>query len=227
MEINCEQVVQKYLLNQNPFYAFSFPLAILISIIVFGVAKAYNVSNNSYINQILIPILAFLLTMVFIDIIARMMISKKELTRLTNQCKLWMHDPAIKNHPILSKMIDMSLVENYGVESFTSGAPIIRNNLSEEDDREQVRNKILQERKNISVENIEIPYDSIAGFFPETIPSKPENLECVGGSNSYSFCAGSNPKNLVAPIPGPQWLVRSAEAVQNSLKNNQYTKATC
>ena len=116
MEINCEQVVEKYLLNQNALYAFSFPLAILISIIVFGIVKAYKISDNSYINQILIPILTFLLTMVLIDVIARLMISKKEQARLIEMCKLWMHEPSVKNHPILSKMIDMDLVANYKVE---------------------------------------------------------------------------------------------------------------
>ena len=62
MDINCEQVAEKYLLNQNPLYAFSFPLSILIAIIVFGISKAYELSDNSYINQILVPILALLLT---------------------------------------------------------------------------------------------------------------------------------------------------------------------
>ena len=64
MELNCKEIVERYLLNQNPLYAFSFPIAILVAIIFFGVAKAYKWSDNSYVNQLLIPILALLLTMV-------------------------------------------------------------------------------------------------------------------------------------------------------------------
>jgi hypothetical protein len=233
MEINCEQVVEKYLLNQNALYAFSFPLAILISIIVFGIVKAYKISDNSYVNQILIPILTFLLTMVLIDVIARLMISKKEQARLIEMCKLWMHEPSVKNHPILSKMIDMDLVSNYKVENFSSGRPSIQDNLIhnnlEEDQGEQVKNKILQEKKNISVENVEVPFDSIKGLFPEPIEYKKyTNSQCIEPSNDCNICSGTgNTMGLIAPIPGPQWLPRSAEAVQNSLKNNEYTKGSC
>ena len=32
---------------------------------------------------------------------------------------------------------------------------------------------------------------------------------------------------LIVTIPGPQWLPQSAEAVQNRLKNNNYTEGKC
>ena len=97
MEINCTQVVEKYLLNKNPLYAFSLPLSILIAIIVFGVARAHKWSNNSYINQILIPIVTFLLVMVAIDIISRLMIPKNELSMLVEKCKSWRNKASNKN----------------------------------------------------------------------------------------------------------------------------------
>lgn len=124
MEINCEKIVEEYLLNKNPLYTFSFPLALLIAIIMFGIAKARKWSENSYINQILIPILAFLATMVLIDIISRAMISGEEKDILIKKCKIWMHDPNVKNNPILNKMIDMNSVINYNedaaIENFTN-----------------------------------------------------------------------------------------------------------
>jgi len=124
MEINCEKIVEEYLLNKNPLYTFSFPLALLIAIIMFGIAKARKWSENSYINQILIPILAFLGTMVLIDIISRAMISGEEKDILIKKCKIWMHDPDVKNNPMLNKMIDMNSVINYNedayIENFTN-----------------------------------------------------------------------------------------------------------
>ena len=51
MEIDCDSLVQRYLLLKNPLYTFNFPISILIAIIVFGFAKAYKFSDNSYINQ--------------------------------------------------------------------------------------------------------------------------------------------------------------------------------
>lgn len=227
MEINCTHVVEKYLLNQNPLYAFSFPIAILTSIVIFGVVKAYNVSDNSYVNQILIPILAFLLAMVLVDIISRLMISKKELHRLTELCKLWMHEPSVKNHPILSKMIDMDLVTKYGLEKFSTESTWAPINVDE--DGKIVKNKIINEQKNISVENVEIPFDTIRGLSPESIDYKKEDSKCIQESDSCSLCSGSNsnPAKLDAPIPGPQWLPQTAEAVQNRLKNNDYTASKC
>ena len=121
MEINCEQIVEHYLLNKNPLYAFRFPLSILISIILFGVTKAYKWSENSYINQILIPVLTFLGSMVLLDLISRYMISRNEMIKLVQLCKLWMHDPSVKNNPMLNKIIDMNSVLKYNnnVEKFT------------------------------------------------------------------------------------------------------------
>ena len=230
MEINCEQIVENYLLNKNPLYAFRFPLSILISIIIFGVSKAYKWSENSYINQILIPILAFLLSMVILDIISRFMISQNDIVKLVQLCKLWMHDPSVKNHPILSKMIDMNAVSKYNnIEKFTIQDNSYTFNINEENNRDEVKNKILEERKNISVSNIESPVSKLLNISPSPLEYKKENALCIESSSAYNLCSGSNsnPYNLVAPIPGPQWLPQTAEAVQNRLKNNNYTKGSC
>ena len=243
MEINCEQIVENYLLNKNPLYAFRFPLSILISIVFFGVSKAYKWSENSYINQILIPILTFLLSMVLLDIISRLMISQNEIAKLVQLCKLWMHDPSVKNHPILSKMIDMNAVSKYNnFEKFTIqdnsyNFNIQDNiqdnsynfNINEENNREEVKNKILEERKNISVSNVESPVSELLNISPSPLEYKKENALCIESSSACNLCSGSNsnPSNLISPIPGPKWLPQTAEAVQNRLKNNDYTKGSC
>jgi phosphate/sulfate permease len=230
MEINCEQIVENYLLNKNPLYAFRFPLSILISIIIFGVSKAYKWSENSYINQILIPILAFLLSMVLLDIISRFMIPQNEIVKLVQLCKLWMHDPSVKNHPILSKMIDMNAVSKYNnVENFTIQDNTYNFNINEENNREEVKNKILEKRKNIDVSNVESPVSELLNISPSPLEYKKENALCIESSSACNLCSGSNsnPNNLVAPIPGPQWLPQTAETVQNRLKNNDYTKGSC
>lgn len=230
MEINCEQIVENYLLNKNPLYAFSFPLSILISIVMFGVSKAYKWSENSYINQILIPILTFLLSMVLLDIISRLMISNNEAVKLVQLCKLWMHDPSVKNHPILSKMIDMNEVSKYNnVENFTIQDNSYNFNINEENNREEVKNKILEERKNISVSNVESPVSELLNISPSPLEYKKENALCIESSSECNLCSGSNsnPSNLISPIPGPKWLPQTAEAVQNRLKNNDYTKGSC
>ena len=227
MEINCETVVEKYLLNQNPLYAFSFPLALLVAIIVFGIAKAYKWSENSYINQILIPILAFLLTMVLIDVISRMMIKKEEKIRLVELCKSLMSNPSSKNHPLLSKMLN-NYKEKSNIESFSSGDFSIQDNQMHNNlpsNKETIKDTIVNNSKNMPID----PICEIPNISPLSLDAVSNGSTCIQNSNCCSLCSGTNdnPCNIIAPIPGPQWLPSSAESVQNNLKNNIYTPAKC
>ena len=218
MEINCELIAEKYLLNQNPLYAFRFPLSILIAIIIFGCAKAYKWSDNSYINQILIPIVALLLSMVLLDMISRMMVSKSEVARLSQLCKRWMHDPSVKNNPSLLEVIDMSVISQYNVENFTSN------------DQQVIQPVKMMNNNNNNTNTVQDMIDEIPSFNPQPLESKQYNSQCLEDSNCCNLCSGSpdeNPCNLVAPIPGPQWMPQSAKAVQNRLKSNNYTESKC
>ena len=223
MEINCETAVEKYLLNQNPLYAFSFPLALLVSIIIFGIAKAYKWSENSYINQILIPILAFLLTMVLIDVISRMMIKKEEKVRLVELCKSLMSNPSSKSYPLLSKILN-NYKEKSNIESFTSGDFSSQHNI--------IHNSLMSNKDTIVNNSKNIPIDPICeipNIIPYPLEAKSNGSTCIQNSNCCSLCSGSNdnPCNIISPIPGPQWLPSSAETVQNNLKNNIYTPSKC
>jgi phosphate/sulfate permease len=124
MHINCEKLVETFLLNKNPLYTFSLPISLIISIIVFGIAVNNNWSINSYILQILIPIVTLLLSMVCIDMISRMMISESEKNRLIKLCKLWMHNPNVRNNPVLNNIqeTDLNLISIYNgkIEGFES-----------------------------------------------------------------------------------------------------------
>ena len=209
MNINCEDIVEKYLLNQNPLYAFSFPISILIAIIVFGVCKAYKISENSYINQILIPITALLLVIVIIDILSRFMISKNESSILLMQCKNW------KNNKV-------------GVENFKSNHVIEENNFLE--DIEDIEEILINTKKEniVKKDNLEIPISEINGISPSPLNYIDYDSKCIENSNCCSLCSDTNnPCNIIAPIPGPQWLPQSAKSVQDRLVNNNYTASKC
>jgi len=201
MKNNCDTIIEKYLLNQNPLYAFSFPLALLIAIIIFGVAKAYKWSENSYINQILIPILGFLLVNVLIDFISKMMINKKEKMKLVELCKNNV------DYKLESNKVNIESFKN--IEKFTNNENEI---------------KTTQEKNEVVAPNCQIPNIS-----PFPLESSKDGSLCIQDSNCCSLCSGSNsnPCNINAPIPGPQWLPSSAETVQNNLKNNKYTPSKC
>jgi hypothetical protein len=203
MNISCEEIVQKYLLRQNPLYAFNFPLSLLVAIVIFGVSKAFKWSSNSYVIQILIPILAFLLTMVLIDIVSKMMISKEKY----NTCKLWSTDKKSKHN-----------FEYY------------ENNENNENNENQKNIDYKDTFTNNNDQNIvESPIEVMATLKPYPIEFNNDNsAKCIEKSNCCSLCSGTdNPCKIIAPIPGPQWLPQTAETVQNNLKNGIYTPPKC
>jgi hypothetical protein len=248
MEVDCTSLVQRYLLLKNPLYTFNFPISILVAIIVFGYCKAYKISDNSYINQILIPIVALLLCMVILDLIARSMISPGEVERLSKLCSSWMNDPNNKKKILTTNAINMFEVEHYNgqIENFIS-----RGDIQESKDYvDEVNvnslsaagNKILEQDKpifdNIKTNFISNPkiVNTLLRKNPEfekrRITPQPRNeITCVGDdqSNQCHLCSGmeENPNHLIAPIAGPTWLPQSAESVQRRLKQGHYTANKC
>jgi hypothetical protein len=246
--MHCEKIVESFLLNKNPLYIFSFPISLIISIIVFGIATNNKWSSNSYILQILIPILVLLLSMVCLDMISRMMISESEKDRLMKLCNLWMHNPNVKNNPILNNIqradIDLISLYNGKIEGFENNGNVQRDptlmvNPLAEKDKSNKGNEIKDDMNNVFIntqnkliEEIDTiaANDEASSLNPSQIDYEPNQSSiCIEKSNSCSLCSGSgsNPSNIVAPIPGPQWMPQTSEHVQQRLKNNDYTKATC
>jgi len=214
MDINCGDTVEKYLLNKNPLYAFSFPIALIVGIIFFGISKAYMWSDNDYVNQILIPIVAVLLTMVIIDFISRAMITKNEKMNWISKCESWKKK---KN------------IETFSSGNFSIQDNEIHNNLKSTDNTSIIK----ENRTNDVVEknnfHVEVPISQIPTFEPCPYESLKINDKCTDGKTCFQLCSGidKKPDNMVAPIPGPTWLPKSAETVQNDLKNNIYSNGSC
>lgn len=225
MEINCGKIAENYLLIQNPLYSFSFPIAILVAIIIFGCAKAYKWSNNSYINQILIPVLALLLTMVLLDIISRLMITKNDKIKVTQMCNQWINNKvSVENFASKQKQKQIKI------------PPHLLDNMKKNKSKNKIefqkngKKNIMEKMENMNtLEKVIDPIAEIPNISPFPLPFNPDGQMCIQNSNSCNLCSGSgqNPYNLIAPIPGPQWLPESAETVQSRLKNNNYTAAKC
>lgn len=234
MEIDCDALVQRYLLIKNPVYTFNFPISILVAIIVFGLMKAYKVSDNSYINQILIPISALLVSMVVIDMLSRALINKDEHMRLKKLCLSYMNDPSKRRRMMKDKILNMFDVEKYDgtiEDGFTN-----QNNeqVLDEITMNPLENKQIKKGVHIYdkitttfLENKNLMSDKkgIVGTFPK------DKIMCVGNTKSTNgqLCSGSdsNPGNILAPIPGPQWLPQDASTVQRRLSTNNFTKNRC
>ena len=249
---SCEEIIEKYLLNENPLYTFSFPISLLCGIIMFGIIQAYNVSKNSYVNQLLIPIATIFIVMVLIDVISKNMIPNNIKKILYNNCRSWKTN---QDKKYIEKFQSSTLppVPKPSTQDKSQIDPALKRDLltvsDNKDNKDQKNSKdnkdnILffvqtkkEDKKNI-LENfqnsIESPLDAKTVFSPASIENNDskntkDSSKCIQPTNDCSFCSGGEPKpaNIVTAIPGPQWLPQTAASVQNNLKNGKYTQAKC
>ena len=202
MEFNCENIVSTYLLNRNPLYTFSLPISVLVAIVIFGLSKVMRWSENSYIQQILVPFLAFLITMIVIDTICRWTLSKEEVERHLATCNAWTHKKIEKFSASLGASPSASHSASHSASP--SASP------------------------SASQGPIE-PIEEIPNIHPAPLEFQNETgAKCISKSNCCSICSGTqNSCKLNAPVPGPQWLPQSAKSVQDRLVHNDYTKSRC
>ncbi len=83
---DCSKIVESYLLYQNPLYAFSLPISFIIAIIVYGICVSMKCTSNSYMLQIIIPILTIMIVNTVIEFVARAILNKSEINDLTKTC---------------------------------------------------------------------------------------------------------------------------------------------
>lgn len=101
---DCSKIVESYLLYQNPLYAFSLPISLIIAIIVYGICVSMKCTSNSYMLQIIIPILTIMIVNVVIEFVVRTMLNKKEMNELTKTCIQYLEKSEhFENKPIEDK----------------------------------------------------------------------------------------------------------------------------
>jgi hypothetical protein len=236
---NCEEMVEKYLLCENPLYTFSFPISLLCGIIVFGILQAYNVSKNSYVNQLLIPIATIFIVMVLIDVISKNMVPTDIKKNLFNKCQSWKTDQFRRT---IEKFQSSNLESDLGSATLPP-VPTPANNDRDKIDPALPRDLAVNLPINLPVHNlnkmtkiesfqnaVEMPLDATTSMNPANLEGvKKYNGHCIQPTSNCNFCSGGEPKpaNIVTAIPGPQWLPQTAESVQNNLKNGRFTQAKC
>ncbi len=83
---NCEAVVRSYLLYQNPFYVYSFPIALIVAIVVYGICSSMKWCQNSYMSQIIIPFITIFVVIWIIDAISKSMLDTRKVDELMGVC---------------------------------------------------------------------------------------------------------------------------------------------
>jgi len=244
---NCEEIVEKYLLCENPLYTFSFPISLLCGIIMFGVLQAYNVSKNSYVNQLLIPIATIFIVMVLIDVISKNMVPNDMKKILFDKCQSWKTNQfkkTIEKFQESNKASSKASSKESNLGSATlPPVPTPGNNDRDRIDPALPRDIAVNLPINLPVPNlnkitkienfqnaVEMPLDARTSMNPANLEGiKKYEGQCIQPTSNCNFCSGGEPKpkDIVTAIPGPQWLPQTAASVQNNLKNGRFTQAKC
>jgi len=186
MDKNCNELVEKYILYENPLYVFSFPISLLVGIIFFGISQAYDWSKNSYVNQILIPIAAILLTMVLIDVISRLMISKKEKKVLVNKCKLFKSKKNDVENFESDSVADSDSDSDSDVANFENYSDNSIENYDSDSDN-SIENYDSDSNSDNSTENFESDSDNGIENFENDSDNSTENFESDSDNSIENF----------------------------------------
>jgi len=227
--LDCEYLIKEFLLNKNPFYQFRLPISILISILVFTSFINCKKIKNSYLLQIVIPLGTLVVAYLLINLLSNLSINKNELNKMRHICQNWFGSMNIRNHPVLSKITDLDIIESYSSQTNTSTLNLLKslNAASEEDQPIFINESFSNIEDNVKEETESFINNSEYSPVEKEV-TVPSDNKCLLNSSCDALCSGEkNPCNLVAPIPGPQWQPQSAAAVQERLAKKDYTKAYC
>ena len=207
--INCNKVIDDYLLNKNPIYNSRGILSILITLIIVAFSKSIRFTNNSYLNQIIIPLCVFFVCMVLFYVIGRLTISRKQRNELRVKCKQWINDPNTSTNPtsrLEDSIILMNLDNISNYNGRINGYHLVNN-------REQVRERF--EIKDINMPNLNkgtnvLKKDKNANINIDNVPVR------------------NNNNNNNVPVPNANLLNRVVyEEINNSQNYNNAHNGEC
>ena len=247
----CKNVAIHNTLQNNIFYKFMIPLAILLAIFFTYYFRRFYI--NDFLKQILIPIIILILSSyVFYQLALSTMNQKLYMHNLNNCYKIYKkynndfnENLDIKkddnNIKFVEKPVNNTTNNNNDHELvYNDNNPdslkysqyndiVIKPQLNTIDNNNVNKNNNTHENFDIIDSNVEpnLP-QSISDLSP--ISLKNDNFPCIDYSpnNCNMLCPGQ-PTNcdIVAPIPGGSWQVQTADYVQNRLHNKDYTPSTC
>ena len=86
MYTNCETLVKSYLLYQNPLYVYSFPIALIVAIVMYGICSTMKWCQNSYVAQIIVPVFTIFVVIWVIDAVSKSMIDAQKVDEMMGVC---------------------------------------------------------------------------------------------------------------------------------------------
>lgn len=268
---SCKEIMYEYALLKNPIYQHKVSIAIIVAILFMGICQYHSFIKNSYMNQLILPLLTFLFTYSAIDIYARDSVDNELIATLIEKCEMWQKDPIVRQNATVvddngDPLVNPVEVENYNSETFRENFANFKNhietmnepkmtpkdqedfldisrasNFSNADDSKNEYFKSCAGGKHYciqpAVDNQMNDSDHMGTFNVdkangvvrsawETKQQDPANNDATYGTPKCStLVAGKqNNCNVVAPIPGPQWMPERSMHTQARLARGDYMK---
>ena len=243
---NCNNMIANYLMNHNPVYKHRGILSIIVAILAIAVAEYHKLSKNTYINQLVIPIAMFIVSMALIEVVSRLLISRDKMAELRNKCKLMINDPNFNTNPAsyMGKnhyKINMDRVAQYNGD--IAGYHFTQDGRSQMLERFELLDPALRKKRvplvrpdkdgNNNIDNVPLVYspDQAQRKLPLKAIDSSMNSglgSCQINGSCCTLCSGgTNNCKVVAPSPGPQWQPQSAASVQKRLMEGKYVASKC
>ena len=217
--LQCNDAIDLYLLNKNIISKNRNIIALIISLIF---AEYVKLTKNNIINGFIIPICIYILCIVLLNICLPIIISNNERKMLKEKCMLWINDPDNKNINKNIILLNFNDIKNYVKTHETYENNDLSNNNSSNTDSSNNDNTPDNNSNNSDTpSNNDMSNNNLNETFTASEDINLHNTE------KSTFTKKILQKINLKPIPGPQWIPRSAEATQNRLNNGIYVPAYC
>jgi hypothetical protein len=229
---NCKLVMTEYLYSRNPFYELRLPISLIGGILFF---QYFEKKSKNVLLKVILPILVVLIIHTILQYSGSLFVDQAELNHLINTCEAWKR----KNEPIINPYSVAQMANNgsspsssQNSEHFFDIPSSLTLDLSPDNDSSLSLPNLTPDNPSDSDEYTLDSNDIDQYQHPHILPSQPaaRQSNCLLGTDPCSpLCSGDgqNPCNIVAPIPSSAWQVRTAEAVQNSLAQGNFTASSC
>jgi hypothetical protein len=223
--LQCNDAIDLYLLNKNIISKNRNIIALIISLVF---AEYVKLTKNNIINGFIVPICIYILCIILLNICLPIIISNNERKMLKEKCMLWINDPDNKNINKNIILLNFNDIKNYVKTHETYENNDLSNNNSNNNDLSNINdlynnnsNNSDTSNNNNNLNNNDISNNNLNEKFTASEDINLHNTE------KSTFTKKILQKINLKPIPGPQWIPRSAEATQNRLNNGIYVPAYC
>tara|TARA_B100000780_G_C21126993_1_gene457821 strand:- start:3556 stop:4227 length:672 start_codon:yes stop_codon:yes gene_type:complete len=215
------EVVKQRVENECPICSNKLMISFVITIIIIYACNGFKFNN---IFDILLPMSVFIITYIIVGVIGTNMISEKKIRNEYNNVRETYQNYMNEiNHSQFEQMVNNTdegkLEKQRKLPELPTTIPYI--SVQKSDRLASLYKKIKDEVDSNLIENLENKHAS-AQFGDGSLGCELDPKMCS------SLCASQDkPKDMVAPIPGPQWQPNNAATIQQRIMTGKFVQPSC